>query len=46
MDPGELFEIPFTDFHDNGVVGIFNPDEAENIVKIIHVINDNAVAVG
>ena len=46
MEPGVLFEIPFTDFHDNGVAGVFNPDEAENIVNIIHKINDNAVAVG
>jgi len=46
MEPGMLFEVPFTDFHDNGVAGVFNPDEAENIVKIIHEINGNAVALG
>jgi len=46
MEPGVLFEVPFTDFHNNGVAGVFNPDDATNIVKIIHMINDNAVAVG
>jgi len=46
MEPGVLFEIPFTDFHDNGVVGVFTPEDAENIVKIIHEINKNAVAAG
>jgi hypothetical protein len=40
-----LFEVPVTDFHDNGVAGIFNPDEATNIVNIIHEINGNAVAI-
>ena len=32
-------DIPFTDFHDNGVEGVFNHDEATNIVNIIDKIN-------
>ena len=46
METEILFEIPFNNFHDNGVLGVFNPEEAENIFEIIHEINDNAVAVG
>jgi type I restriction enzyme, R subunit len=46
MEPGVLFEIPFSDFHDRGVAGVFNPYDATNIVNIINEINENAVAVG
>jgi type I restriction enzyme R subunit len=44
MEPGVLFETPFTDIHDKGVLGVFNPDDAEGIVEIISGINNNAVA--
>ena len=44
MEPGVLFETPFTDIHDNGIVGVFNPDDAEKIVTIISGINNNAIA--
>ena len=44
MDPAELFGPPFTDLHDQGVVGVFR-DEAAAIVGAIERINGNAVAV-
>ena len=44
MELGVLFETPFTDIHDKGVLGVFNPDDTEGIVEIISGINDNAIA--
>ena len=41
MNPGSLFEPPFTHLHDLGIDGIF-PDQAASIVKIIQQINGNA----
>ena len=34
-EPEILFETAFTDIHDNGGVGVFDPDDAENIVDDI-----------
>ncbi|HRI43832.1 MAG TPA: DEAD/DEAH box helicase family protein [Fimbriimonadaceae bacterium] len=41
MNPGSLFEPPFTHLHDMGIDGIF-PEQAASIVKIIEQINANA----
>lgn len=41
MNPGSLFEPPFTHMHDLGIDGIF-PEQAASIVKIIEQINANA----
>jgi type I restriction enzyme R subunit len=42
MDPNLLFGPPFTDFHDNGVVGVL-PQDAQAIVRTIQTINNNAL---
>jgi len=42
MKPTELFEIPFTHFHDKGVVGIFGESDAKKVVEVIKQINDSA----
>ena len=41
MEPKALFEPPFTDMHDNGVVGVL-PDAAQRVVDLIEKINANA----
>ena len=43
MDPADLFEPPFTDRHDQGVMGVL-PQYAEAIVATIERVNANAVA--
>jgi len=41
MDPAALFEPPFNDFHDEGVLGVL-PDHADSIVAAIRQVNANA----
>jgi type I restriction enzyme R subunit len=41
MDPGMLYEPPFTDTHPEGLDGVFNDDEADNLVAIIRSFNEN-----
>ncbi|MCX7124246.1 MAG: hypothetical protein NTU49_00540 [Gammaproteobacteria bacterium] len=43
MNPEKLFEQPFTDFHSEGVVGVF-PNDAERILKVIEDVNSKADA--
>lgn len=45
IDKGMLFESPFTDIHDQGLVGVFGKaSERDKIIEIIDRINSNAVA--
>jgi type I restriction enzyme R subunit len=39
MNPGLLYEFPFTDSHPEGLDGIFNEDEADKIVAIVRSFN-------
>ena len=39
MDPGRLYETPFTDTHTEGLSGIFNEIEALRIIEIVNVFN-------
>ncbi|MDC1384407.1 DEAD/DEAH box helicase family protein [Crocinitomicaceae bacterium] len=43
IDPGMLFESPFTDINQEGVFGLFDDGQAQKIVSIIEGINGNAV---
>ena len=44
IDPGRLFESPFTDLHDQGLVGVFKDEnQARKVVGIIEGINQNAL---
>jgi type I restriction enzyme R subunit len=43
IDPGMLFEPPFTDLSQDGVYGLFDDGQAQRIVTIIEGINDNAL---
>ncbi len=42
MEPAALFEPPFTDQHDEGVLGIL-PHRADAVLKVIETINANAM---
>lgn len=44
IDPGMLFETPFTDINTNGLTGLFDISTSESIIQTISKINDNAVA--
>lgn len=41
MDPGTLYESPFTDSHPAGLDGMFEDNEADNLVAIIRSFNEN-----
>jgi len=40
MDPGQLYEPPFTDAHPDGLDGVFQDDEADHIVEIVRSFNE------
>ncbi len=42
MDPHALFEPPFTDQNEQGVIGVL-PEQAAKIVQVIRQINANAL---
>lgn len=42
MDPGLLYESPYTDSHPLGVIGVFSKPEAVEIVEILHDIRRRA----
>ena len=39
MNPGLLYESPFTDIHSSGLDGVFNDDEADEIVALVRSFN-------
>jgi type I restriction enzyme R subunit len=43
IDNSMLFEPPFTDINDQGLLGVFQEEEAEKIISIITQINNNAM---
>lgn len=43
MDPADLFKPPFTDMHDQGLIGVL-PQIAQAVVQAIRQINENALA--
>jgi type I restriction enzyme R subunit len=44
MDPGLLYEAPFTDYNSTGLDGVFGNDDATGIVCILDSIRRAAVA--
>ncbi|MBW4511102.1 MAG: DEAD/DEAH box helicase family protein [Scytonematopsis contorta HA4267-MV1] len=42
MDPGMLYEPPFTDLHDEGLDGVFGDDDAGEIIDIVSEFNQVA----
>jgi type I restriction enzyme, R subunit len=45
MDPGQLYEPPFTEAHPDGLDGVFKDDEADQIVEIVRSFNDTVADV-
>ena len=39
MNPAVLYEPPFTDFHRDGLDGVFGDDDADSLVAIIRSFN-------
>lgn len=44
IEPSMLFESPFTDMNDQGLLGIFEDGDAHKVISIIERINENATA--
>jgi type I restriction enzyme R subunit len=44
MDPGLLYEPPFSDIHQQGLDGLFKEDDAQNIVSIVRGFNETVGA--
>jgi type I restriction enzyme R subunit len=42
IDPGMLFESPFTDINDGGLNGVFDDAAANKIISIVEHVNENA----
>lgn len=42
MNPGRLYEQPFTGFHYEGLEGVFESAAAGEIIEILQLINANA----
>jgi type I restriction enzyme, R subunit len=43
IEPSMLFEPPFTDMNDQGLMGIFEDSDAHKVIHIIERINENAM---
>ncbi|CAM4172934.1 DEAD/DEAH box helicase family protein [Flavobacterium antarcticum] len=43
IEPNMLFESPFTDMNDQGLIGIFEDGDAHKVISIIERINENAI---
>ncbi len=41
-----LFEPPFTNVHDQGLLGVFDDADATKVIKLIDRVNDNALVSG
>jgi type I restriction enzyme R subunit len=44
MEPGRLYESPFTDYNPAGLDGVFNDADADGIISILRSIQQNAAA--
>ncbi|MBD2034553.1 DEAD/DEAH box helicase family protein [Leptolyngbya sp. FACHB-321] len=44
MDPGQLYELPFTEAHPDGLDGIFDDDDADQIVTLVRSFNETVEA--
>ena len=44
MEPKILFDNPFTNIHDHGVVGVFGEDMSKKVIELVKHVNEAAVA--
>jgi type I restriction enzyme, R subunit len=38
-----LFEPPFTNIHQDGLIGVFDDAEARKVIQLVAAVNDNAL---
>lgn len=43
IDKGMLFEPPFTNIHQDGLIGVFDDDSAMKVIQLVSAVNDNAL---
>ncbi|WP_233579263.1 MULTISPECIES: hypothetical protein [Flavobacterium] len=43
IEPSMLFESPFTNANDNGLLGVFDDGDAHKVISIIEKISENAM---
>jgi len=44
VEPARFYESPFSDIDDLGIEGVFNKDQASDIIRIVRAINETADA--
>jgi type I restriction enzyme R subunit len=44
MEAARLYESPYTNFHSQGVEGLFNPEQVEALISILDEVRDRATA--
>ena len=44
MDPGLLYESPFTDINPQGPEGVFTSEQVDNLVALLQEVRERAVA--
>jgi len=42
MEPKEMFDAPFTHYHDHGLTGVMGEEMAMKVVNLVRQINENA----
>lgn len=43
IDKEMLFEPPFTNIHQDGLIGVFNETDARKVIQLVGAVNDNAL---
>jgi len=43
IDKEMLFEPPFTNIHQDGLIGVFNETDARKVIQLVSAVNDNAL---
>ena len=43
IDKAMLFEPPFTNIHQDGLIGVFADDDAKKVIQLVAEVNDNAL---
>jgi type I restriction enzyme R subunit len=44
MDAARLYESPYTNFHSQGVEGVFNPPQVDALISILEEVRSRATA--
>ena len=44
MNPGQLYEAPFTGYHQEGAKELFGDDDVDNLIAIVNAFNTSVEA--